>query len=177
MNKKTQLILVSIPLLIAVIGVIQIGAQSEIPDVTNLVTLEGVITDIRPDEYYSFKVAYYLEDELIESWCTPSTFFTTLYMDGEIITNENRVLALVDKYTGTGTVFDSVPAEPEPEPEPTPEPEPEPVPEPEEDEPIPEPEEEEPVEPEQEICLPDGLELVSNIAAPSPDITFCINCK
>ena len=180
MNKKTQLILISIPILIALTGAIQTGAQSPIPDVTSLVTLEGVITEINPDSYYSFKVAYYLEDELIESWCTPSTFFTTLYVDGEIIANETRVLALVDKETGTGTVFDSIPAEPEPtpepepEPEPIPEPEPEPVTEPEEEEETPpEPEEEEPVEetPEEEpVCLPEGLELVSDVPGPTPDL-------
>ncbi|MCW4012047.1 MAG: hypothetical protein NWF07_03545 [Candidatus Bathyarchaeota archaeon] len=167
MNKKTQLILISIPLLIALTGAIQTGAQSEIPDVTNLVTLEGVVTEINPDSYYSFKVAYYLEDELIQSWCTPSTFFTTLYVDGEIITNETRVLALVDKDTGTGTVFDSIPAEPEPIPDPEPEPEPIPEPEP---EPVTEPEE--PVEetPEEQVCLPEGLELVTDIPGPTPDL-------
>jgi len=165
MNKKTQLILVSIPLLIALIGAIQTGAQSPIPDVTSLVTLEGVITEINPDSYYSFKVAYYLEDELIESWCTPSTFFTTLYVDGEIITNETRVLALVDKDTGTGTVFDSIPAEPEPEPVPEPEDEEETPLEPEEEESVEEtPEEQEPV------CLPEGLELVSDTPGPTPDL-------
>ena len=161
-------------MLIALTGAIQTGAQSEIPDVTNLVTLEGVVTEIRPGEYYSFKVAYYLEDELIQSWCTPSTFFTTLYEDGEIITNETRVLALVDKDIGIGTLFDSIPAEPEQEPEPVPEPEPEPVPEPiEEEETPPEPEEEKPVEeaPEEEpVCLPEGLELVSDVPGPTPDL-------
>jgi hypothetical protein len=162
MNKKTQIILISIPILVALAGGVLTGAQSPIPDVTNLVTIEGVITEIKPDDYYSFKVAYYLDGELIESWCTPSTFFTTLYTEGEIQTNETRVLALVDKDTGTGTVFDSIPSEPEPQPEP----EPETPTEPEEEPPV-----EEPTEPEEEpVCLPEGLTQVSDIAAPTPDI-------
>ena len=181
MKKQTQLILISIPLLLALTGVLQTGAQQEIPDVTNLVTLEGVITEIKPNDYNMFKVAYYLDGDLIESWCTPSTFFTTLYSEGEILQNETRVLALVDKDTNTGIVFDSVPDEPEPEvtlePEPEPEPEPETPVEPET------PEEEEPetlteTEPETEpetpepepVELPAGLELVSTVAGPSPTL-------
>ena len=172
MNKKTQLLLTSIPLLIAVICVAFTGAVTDIPDVSDLTTIEGIVSEIRSNEYYAFKVTYSLNGEIIDAWCTPSTFFTSLYKDGQIIAEETHVLALVNPGTNTGTVFDSIPSIPEPEPEQEPEPEPEPLPEV-----TPEPEEPQPIngsetEPvaDSPITLPNGFELVSTTVGPTPDL-------
>jgi len=165
-NKKTQLALVALPLIFTVLTIVSINAGVDISDVKNCMTVEGIITEIRPNEYYSFKVSYLSNGELVSSWCTPSTSFKALYQNGEITPEETHVLALVDTSTNRGIVFDSIPMMPEPESESKPEPEQEtmsdPYPEP---KPAPEPEPE-----PSPIDLPPGLELVSMEAQPRPDL-------
>jgi hypothetical protein len=158
MNKKKRLLILTIPFLITLTGLMIMNqADAEYKDASTLRTIEAIITETRPNEYYSFKVTYTMNGEVTETWCTPSTFFSEIYQEGKITPGETIVLALIDTNSNTGTVFDSVPNPPEPEPVTNPDPEPE------------ENNSTEP-EPEEELNIPTGLERVSSNVGPTPNL-------
>lgn len=152
-HKLSTIFIVICALSVGLFANISTGVQADIPEVEDLQTIEGHISEINSEEYYLFDVVFSSNGQSKTAHCAASTSVTDL-SEQEELTVGTKVLAVVDMDTLTGTVFDSVETYvPDPDPVPEPEPEPEPA-----------------------VELPDGMELVSCDPTPDPEHVAPTGC-